>query len=104
MSRTVASTSSPAGLSKTGSPEVPSGIRIPQGNGTPAWPLGRSVSTTSTVEPMMDPTRNPGGIDPDELFTRHTVSEVRKVQQRLRCVLRSRQVAVDCVRCFLPIG
>ncbi|TFY69985.1 hypothetical protein EVJ58_g108 [Rhodofomes roseus] len=43
------------------------------------------------MEPVLDPTRNPGGIDPDELFARHTVSEVRKVQQRLRVNAEAKQ-------------
>ncbi|KZT75023.1 hypothetical protein DAEQUDRAFT_17744 [Daedalea quercina L-15889] len=89
MSR-IASSSSSVGLSKAGSPEIPNGARVPQGNGTP-WPLGRTISGMSTADAVLDPTKNPADIDPDELFTRLNVSEVRKVQQRLRVNAEGKQ-------------
>ena len=60
------------------------------------------MSTASSMDTVLDPSRNPSNIDPDELFGRHTVSEVRKVQQRLRCVLRLNQAVADCVRVSCP--
>ncbi|KAI0734707.1 hypothetical protein C8Q72DRAFT_807315 [Fomitopsis betulina] len=80
MSR-IASISSAAGPSKAGSPESLS-LNAPHSNGSP-WPMGRTVSGMSVVDKALDPTK-PGDLDPHELLTTYSVSDVRKVQQRLR--------------------
>lgn len=85
MSR-IASISSAAGPSKAGSPESLS-LNAPHSNGSP-WPMGRTVSGMSVVDKALD-TAKPGDLDPDELLTTYSVSDVKKVQQRLRCVVRS---------------
>lgn len=43
----------------------------------------------SVVDKALDPTKSAGDIDPDELLTAYNVSDVRKVQQRLRCIVLS---------------
>ena len=43
-------------------------------------PSGRSTSSSQKLDVLA----NLSDVDPDELFTKHTVSEVKTVQQRLR--------------------
>ena len=45
-------------------------------------PSGRSASTSQKLDTLI----NVSDMDPDDLFVRHNVSEVRMIQQRLRCV------------------
>ena len=99
----MASTSSPAGPSKANSPEALNNVHVPHTNGSP-WPMGRTVSGMSIGDKALDPTKLLGDINPDELFTTHSVSEVRKVQQRLRCVCSGRLDPVYNVRLLSYIG
>ncbi|KAI0095095.1 hypothetical protein BDY19DRAFT_988865 [Irpex rosettiformis] len=52
-----------------------------QSNGSLVAP-SRSVSLSANLEAILE--RNPDSWDPDELFTKHIIAEVKTIQQRLR--------------------
>ena len=54
--------------------------------GQPAIPSGISRTYTQSLAQSANLPHEGLTLSPDELFTKHTVSEVRAVQQRLRCV------------------
>lgn len=48
-------------------------------------PVARKLSVNGKIDLNFDV--NNEDWDPDELFTKHTVGEVKLIQQRLRCAL-----------------
>ncbi|PCH33973.1 hypothetical protein WOLCODRAFT_94557 [Wolfiporia cocos MD-104 SS10] len=90
MSRRPSAVASPASSSGPHSRIVPSSIqRI--GNEQSRPNVTKSLSMLSTEKPTKDVTGILDGIDPDNLFAKHTVSEVKVVQQRLRSNAEAKQ-------------
>jgi hypothetical protein len=56
--------------------------------------LSRSVSQGGNLEAI--PERNVDGWDPDELFIKHTVAEVKVVQKRLRYLIHFVHMCCAC--------
>lgn len=82
----LSSVGSGSGLSKLAQlpplPGLPSRGSKALSNGSP--PVSRKASLNT---PQVNVTKNGDAWDPDDLFTKHTVAEVKAIQQRLRLVL-----------------
>ncbi|KZT02444.1 uncharacterized protein LAESUDRAFT_706143 [Laetiporus sulphureus 93-53] len=80
-----------ASQSKSGSLENPSPNIQPRPNYGQAGSLTRSPSTFPVAISALDAVTVMDDYDPDDLLTKHTVSEVRTVQQRLRANAEAKQ-------------
>ncbi|THH33419.1 hypothetical protein EUX98_g755 [Antrodiella citrinella] len=54
------------------------------GEGSSQWLPNRKVSVSGSLKSSFEPNGYSDNLDPDELFAKHTVAEVRAIQQRLR--------------------
>ena len=80
-----ASASSSSGLPKLTPLSSLTQLSQPNKPSASPWLPSRSVSVNSKVDTWIEQNKEGNALDPDELFTKHTVTEVKAIQQRLRC-------------------
>lgn len=56
---------------------------------SPTWPPSGTVSRTGNIDVTLE--QNGATVDPDELFVKHTVAEIKAIQHKLRYVRPRKQ-------------